>query len=126
MAAGLGTPDAVWKRAVSHMHTASYRDSGRRHGTDYDGLDRAFRIVPVAVELHLLHLRSEEHTSELQSQSNLVCRLLLDKKTHHLTAAYDLSLTAAVAVLRVSSTARRTHRLPRRDGTTTDRCAHLS
>src|SRR2546430_12261479 len=26
-------------------------------------------------------LRSEEHTSELQSQSNLVCRLLLEKKT---------------------------------------------
>src|SRR5688572_31545317 len=30
-------------------------------------------------ELHDLH-RSEEHTSELQSQSNLVCRLLLEKK----------------------------------------------
>src|SRR5688572_33406834 len=27
-----------------------------------------------------LHDRSEEHTSELQSQSNLVCRLLLEKK----------------------------------------------
>src|SRR2546430_12376789 len=26
--------------------------------------------------------RSEEHTSELQSQSNLVCRLLLEKKTN--------------------------------------------
>src|SRR2546430_8097134 len=26
------------------------------------------------------HKRSEEHTSELQSQSNLVCRLLLEKK----------------------------------------------
>src|SRR5579859_2089458 len=26
-------------------------------------------------------IRSEEHTSELQSQSNLVCRLLLEKKT---------------------------------------------
>src|SRR2546430_8755848 len=26
--------------------------------------------------------RSEEHTSELQSQPNLVCRLLLEKKTH--------------------------------------------
>src|SRR2546427_3305777 len=26
------------------------------------------------------HPRSEEHTSELQSQSNLVCRLLLEKK----------------------------------------------
>src|SRR2546427_8848967 len=28
-------------------------------------------------------LRSEEHTSELQSQSNLVCRLLLEKKKTH-------------------------------------------
>src|SRR2546430_16203694 len=27
--------------------------------------------------------RSEEHTSELQSQSNLVCRLLLEKKKKH-------------------------------------------
>src|SRR5688572_32492015 len=30
--------------------------------------------------LGLRRLRSEEHTSELQSQSNLVCRLLLEKK----------------------------------------------
>src|SRR2546430_10162489 len=29
-------------------------------------------------------LRSEEHTSELQSQSNLVCRLLLEKKKDQL------------------------------------------
>src|SRR5438270_2948967 len=28
-------------------------------------------------------VRSEEHTSELQSQSNLVCRLLLEKKKQH-------------------------------------------
>src|SRR5258706_11874977 len=27
--------------------------------------------------------RSEEHTSELQSLTNLVCRLLLEKKKHH-------------------------------------------
>src|SRR2546430_9508080 len=31
-------------------------------------------------------LRSEEHTSELQSQSNLVCRLLLEKKKKTITA----------------------------------------
>src|SRR2546430_16486267 len=31
------------------------------------------------------HLRSEEHTSELQSQSNLVCRLLLEKKNKNAT-----------------------------------------
>src|SRR2546427_5434001 len=30
-------------------------------------------------------LRSEEHTSELQSQSNLVCRLLLEKKKKNTT-----------------------------------------
>src|SRR2546427_9417127 len=41
-------------------------------------LDRAAAVAP-----HLARLgaeRSEEHTSELQSQSNLVCRLLLEKK----------------------------------------------
>src|SRR5438270_4089624 len=32
--------------------------------------------------LHGAYARSEEHTSELQSQSNLVCRLLLEKKKH--------------------------------------------
>src|SRR2546430_13346908 len=36
-------------------------------------------------------LRSEEHTSELQSQSNLVCRLLLEKKKR-LTRAVDITL----------------------------------
>src|SRR5256885_7147322 len=30
--------------------------------------------------------RSEEHTSELQSPCNLVCRLLLEKKKHHTTS----------------------------------------
>src|SRR2546427_1229 len=30
--------------------------------------------------IHVVASRSEEHTSELQSQSNLVCRLLLEKK----------------------------------------------
>src|SRR5256886_8576592 len=37
----------------------------------------------VALRQHAIddqHVRSEEHTSELQSQSNLVCRLLLEKK----------------------------------------------
>src|SRR5256886_9448023 len=33
--------------------------------------------------LTITALRSEEHTSELQSQSNLVCRLLLEKKNKH-------------------------------------------
>src|SRR5689334_24228388 len=32
---------------------------------------------------HALSLRSEEHTSELQSQFHLVCRLLLEKKKQY-------------------------------------------
>src|SRR2546430_4779507 len=35
---------------------------------------------PAKVTVTAVSLRSEEHTSELQSQSNLVCRLLLEKK----------------------------------------------
>src|SRR2546427_7691427 len=37
-------------------------------------------------------LRSEEHTSELQSQSNLVCRLLLEKKKNNYTDHRALQL----------------------------------
>src|SRR5688572_31051461 len=36
--------------------------------------------------------RSEEHTSELQSQSNLVCRLLLEKKKKRSRAAHDRTI----------------------------------
>src|SRR2546423_8689427 len=37
------------------------------------------------LRLRRLHIRSEEHTSELQSLAYLVCRLLLEKKTHTAT-----------------------------------------
>src|SRR2546430_10300672 len=37
--------------------------------------------------------RSEEHTSELQSQSNLVCRLLLEKKNKTTTSIRPYHLT---------------------------------
>src|SRR2546430_9654381 len=43
---------------------------------------RPFDIV--LLDLYMTPVsRSEEHTSELQSQSNLVCRLLLEKKKNH-------------------------------------------
>src|SRR5436190_14135241 len=50
---------------------------------------------PHAVETAFVGLRSEEHTSELQSHSDLVCRLLLEKKNDH--AAY-LLLCAELAL----------------------------
>src|SRR2546428_5957339 len=45
----------------------------RSRDADAEGLPESFRIK-------LRRTRSEEHTSELQSPCNLVCRLLLEKK----------------------------------------------
>src|SRR5688572_32725579 len=42
--------------------------------------DDAEKLAELAKEVDVVTFRSEEHTSELQSQSNLVCRLLLEKK----------------------------------------------
>src|SRR2546427_8665430 len=42
--------------------------------------DGTFKETAVTAGVAFSEDRSEEHTSELQSQSNLVCRLLLEKK----------------------------------------------
>src|SRR5205085_5682887 len=67
----------------------SYPDARRLGAPDRPGAGRraqparARRAVPPSRLVPALRdggTRSEEHTSELQSQSNLVCRLLLEKK----------------------------------------------
>src|SRR5256885_5971372 len=57
------------------------RDSGERCGsaTAHASLLTETRGIDVRLSASL-ELRSEEHTSELQSPCNLVCRLLLEKK----------------------------------------------
>src|SRR5688572_32252338 len=55
--------------------------SNRAHDTLYNAGGEAIRTAAAAfskVSVPSLLSRSEEHTSELQSQSNLVCRLLLE------------------------------------------------
>src|SRR3712207_4121793 len=42
----------------------------------------AVLLATIPLWIALLQVRSEEHTSELQSRQYLVCRLLLDKKKH--------------------------------------------
>src|SRR5688572_31292272 len=63
-----------------------------------------------AMGARLNDARSEEHTSELQSQSNLVCRLLLEKKkkTSHNLPTRILSTTPYICsdTQRSSSTVR--------------------
>src|SRR5688572_22713671 len=63
-------------------HKCSGICTAHQHTIRVDNLSPSFSdLIPVACGINNLPgFRSEEHTSELQSQSNLVCRLLLEKK----------------------------------------------
>src|SRR2546430_8709781 len=63
-------------RSTLFPYTTLFRSEERQHRLDPDALHECDRVG----ELGGAGERSEEHTSELQSQSNLVCRLLLEKK----------------------------------------------
>src|SRR2546430_13538216 len=69
--------------ATTEIYTLSLHDalpiSGRRRWPGTPGGPAAPPAVPRGAG-RSSRGRSEEHTSELQSQSNLVCRLLLEKK----------------------------------------------
>src|SRR5438270_9803666 len=66
--------------ATTEIYTLSLHDALPILGSR-DTRDRATRIGAARIAVGAsMFMRSEEHTSELQSQSNLVCRLLLEKK----------------------------------------------
>src|SRR5438034_3831522 len=59
---------------------------------------------PLPVYFHRLYpMRSEEHTSELQSHSDLVCRLLLEKKKHETGKAANVDADYLVRTLHARS-----------------------
>src|SRR2546430_12583541 len=70
-------------------------------------------------------VRSEEHTSELQSQSNLVCRLLLEKKKMHLCTVNPRQLAHHGLHQRPESADHSLADLPRRTGTNPTHPGHL-
>src|SRR5205085_8685167 len=75
---GDGAPRELRHRRVALVELPLQDQRVRRPRADR-GANVPQRARPdLAVVVHLA--RSEEHTSELQSQSNLVCRLLLEKK----------------------------------------------
>src|SRR5436190_5047429 len=59
------------------------REVRRRSGSGPAAFGSAAAAPPVPVTPPNAAGRSEEHTSELQSHSDLVCRLLLEKKNNH-------------------------------------------
>src|SRR2546430_12204661 len=62
--------------------------------------EKSLKMITKKFELSFFDFnRSEEHTSELQSQSNLVCRLLLEKKKKKYTRNTRSSSTASSSLL---------------------------
>src|SRR5256886_11493635 len=61
----------IQKNSQDYQHRRNNEKMQDAEKPKYGAVDR---------QPNFFHMRSEEHTSELQSQSNLVCRLLLEKK----------------------------------------------
>src|SRR3989442_8972983 len=89
-------PSIQWEPVLHAMHLALAERGWARLA------DLKSRVAPIAVGLcgdephaqqliATLTLRSEEHTSELQSRPHLVCRLLLEKKKSGNRAGYILT-----------------------------------
>src|SRR5256886_5684305 len=80
-------------RSTLFPYTTLFRSQSRIADADPALRDLSRQIVRGSLDLVG---RSEEHTSELQSQSNLVCRLLLEKKKkRHIRHCCRLSPSAA-------------------------------
>src|SRR5690606_41291929 len=76
----LAAPDAA--RRPGRRHAGAFR----RDALPPDGAERLrgarHRYARLREQERLSRRRSEEHTSELQSRENLICRLLLEKKNY--------------------------------------------
>src|SRR2546430_12633139 len=91
-------------RSTLFPYTTLFRSQQEELGAlderQIDALDQLPALQPVPVDadaegvaLQIADCRSEEHTSELQSQSNLVCRLLLEKKNAPYSKPADMPTT---------------------------------
>src|SRR5258706_2362871 len=68
-------------RSTLFPYTTLFRSRAWLRGLLADAGDSAGRVSECELRSPFGARRSEEHTSELQSLTNLVCRLLLEKKT---------------------------------------------
>src|SRR5687767_15336022 len=77
------------RQCAEERDRRQFTDRGKEHRVEDQRLRHFQLLRPVgederAVDVERAVLRSEEHTSELQSLAYLVCRLLLEKKKHRL------------------------------------------
>src|SRR2546430_4180661 len=83
-------------RSTLFPYTTLFRSRVVERDDDVDPAAASARAAYAAVA------RSEEHTSELQSQSNLVCRLLLEKKKSRSRISFMSTFLRLTAICRPS------------------------
>src|SRR5206468_12446487 len=74
------TPIGLFRAASAPSPAPSSAPRRRLRDCRHDSHQPPVRVPPGSASIVLRATRSEEHTSELQSRSDLVCRLLLEKK----------------------------------------------
>src|SRR3712207_7154485 len=77
------TIQASFAFSPSHARVRSAPAAARAPSLQRSPLSSRFDSTSSQPGVIRLGVRSEEHTSELQSRQYLVCRLLLEKKRHH-------------------------------------------
>src|SRR5258707_3763629 len=82
-------------RSTLFPYTTLFRSNLRERSSCRTRASRISRNNCLASSSIGVLLRSEEHTSELQSRQYLVCRLLLEKKKNHTTHTHTLLGTSA-------------------------------
>src|SRR2546429_6422958 len=68
------------KMALKILRSRGFSCELARSGREAVAMAAALKPALILMDLSLPEMRSEEHTSELQSRLHLVCRLLLEKK----------------------------------------------
>src|SRR2546427_5622249 len=79
-------------RSTLFPYTTLFRSRGGVLGVALHLVGELGRATDQVQCVHPHRVRSEEHTSELQSQSNLVCRLLLEKKKKGTSDTFDITI----------------------------------
>src|SRR5690625_5821651 len=73
---------ATWQRHADLLLAEERAAAAPERAVDLPEHLSASALVSLVQDAREFALRSEEHTSELQSRGHLVCRLLLEKKKH--------------------------------------------
>src|SRR5206468_8353521 len=84
-------------RSTLFPYTTLFRSRG-----DHQRHERAL-VQRAADRVEVVRRRSEEHTSELQSRSDLVCRLLIEKKHYTNLGRYSILIVLFVSIFRMST-----------------------